>query len=300
MVHQKRVWIIGLVLIIALSGCFREAEDSDVAPTQREVRLADVQEQQTQNAPTRTATLQPTATREPIPIVLSPTADKTLIVGGPPAEDSNTDAVAEVPTTIPTEAPTNTPLETDTPSPTIPTATPTITTVPPAVATVAPPSFGDTGISPTPSRTFTPTREVFAATPTEILPEDECIYLVQGGDTIFGIARDLDVTPDDLYTVNPELALNPDDLQVGQSIRIPGCVSENDVATFPPAQISVTPDVPPTSTTGDKIHVVESGDTLFGIALAYGVSVEDIVAANESLISENTPIFPGDEIIIPR
>ncbi len=282
--------------MVLLGGCFREAEDSNIAPTQREVSLADVQQQQTQNAPTQPATLRPTETREPIPIVLSPTSDKTLIVGGPPI-DNGDNAVAEAPVTVPTDEPTATSAASNTPTSTVPPATPTITTVPPDVATVAPPGFADTGISPTPSRTFTPTLESFGATPTEILPEDECVYLVKGGDTIFGIARDLDVSPEDLYAANPELRQNPDSLQISQALRVPGCVSE--VATFPAAAVTITP-TPTINPSGDVVHVVASGDTLFGIALLYGVDVEEIVAANVNLLSENTPIFPGQELIIPR
>ncbi|PJF44185.1 MAG: hypothetical protein CUN55_05275 [Phototrophicales bacterium] len=289
MFNQWRILLIGLSIMITLGGCFREAKESNVAPTQREVRLSDIQQQQTQNAPTRPATSRPTDTLEPIPIAFSPTPNKTLVIGGPPVSDDDTNTIEQASPTL---------SATNTPTPDIPTATPTITTVPPDEATVAPFGFGDTGISPTPSRTFTPTLEFFAATPTEILPEDECIYLVKGGDTIFGIARELEVSPDDIYAANPELLQNPDSLQIGQALRVPFCVS--DEPTFPPAQISVTPNITSTDTEGNIIHIVQSGDTLFGIALRYDVSVEAIVAANEDLFSENTPIYPGQELIIPR
>ncbi|WP_285250170.1 LysM peptidoglycan-binding domain-containing protein [Pseudarthrobacter sp. fls2-241-R2A-168] len=46
-----------------------------------------------------------------------------------------------------------------------------------------------------------------------------------------------------------------------------------------------------------NVHTVVSGDTLGGISAAYGVSLNDVLAANGLAIS--TIIFPGDQIQIP-
>jgi LysM repeat protein len=45
------------------------------------------------------------------------------------------------------------------------------------------------------------------------------------------------------------------------------------------------------------VYVVESGDTLYSIALEYGVTVADIVAANN--LESSQWIYPGQELIIP-
>lgn len=304
MVYRTVFMVMSVFAVLILSGCFRDAGDSDVAPTQREVRLSDVQAQQTNAAPTRTLTLVSTATGEPIPLQLSPTSDKTLVIGGPPVEDDSDStgdvAVADEPTVEPSEPPATATVITNTPSPTQPSATPTITTVPPDVATVAPPGFGDTGISPTPSQTFTPTLEILA-TPTEIAPQqNECEYLVEGGDTIFGIAREFDLTPEDFYAVNPQLAINPDDLQVGQILRIPNCVTEAEANDASTQSSVISASTTPVFSDGTIVHIVESGDTLSTIAQEYGVSVDDIIAANDDLISVETTIFVGQELIISR
>jgi LysM repeat protein len=49
---------------------------------------------------------------------------------------------------------------------------------------------------------------------------------------------------------------------------------------------------------GGERHVVQPGDSLSGIAALYGVSVAELVEANPGL-SEDTPIQPGQEIVIP-
>ena len=281
-----------------LSGCFRDASDSDKAPTARQVNIQDINTPAT-NTPDRVnPTATASATLEPIPIVISPTSGNTLVVGGPPAEDNNTNSdESESVTTIPATA--TDVLPSNTPTATVPTATPTMTQISRSEATVGRPSFGDTGISPTPSSTFTPTQEVLA-TPTEIVPLDACIYLVQGGDTILAIAEELEISTEELYNSNPELRLNPDSLQVGQQIRIPGCLSDTEQGQSDSGNSS-TENISPTSAapSGTIIHIIVSGDTLFSLAQQYGTTVDAIVAANENLVTENTPIFAGDELIIP-
>lgn len=306
--------LLSLLLLTLLTGCFRDASDSDKAPTAREVNLQDIQAQQSLTPAPFTATTAPAATNTntvaAIPIAISPTTENTLTVGGPPAEDNqenNNTTASENNITPTTEDP---PTATEAPpsataSPTIPTATATITRIPLSEATVGRPSFGDTGISPTPSHTFTPTQEVLA-TPTELLPSDECIYLVQGGDTISAIARELEVDTEALYLANPELRLNPDSLQVGQQIRLPGCVSEDDEegadntnGTSDSEEGENNAGTTLEAPEGSVIHIVESGDTLYSLAQRYNTTVEAIVAANENLITEETRIYPDEELIIP-
>jgi LysM repeat protein len=47
---------------------------------------------------------------------------------------------------------------------------------------------------------------------------------------------------------------------------------------------------------GSQVHTVQSGDTLFGIALAYGVTVDDVVQLNR--ISAGTLLQIGQELIV--
>ena len=46
------------------------------------------------------------------------------------------------------------------------------------------------------------------------------VHIVQGGDTLYRIARTYGTTVDVLLRLNP--GISPDDLQVGMEVRLPG------------------------------------------------------------------------------
>jgi LysM repeat protein len=62
---------------------------------------------------------------------------------------------------------------------------------------------------------------------------------------------------------------------------------------------SAVPSPTPVPTPEQVVHVVKSGDSLSGIAATYGVTVDDILAANPSITDPNK-IAPGDKIVIPQ
>lgn len=97
-------------------------------------------------------------------------------------------------------------------------------------------------------------------------------YTVQRGDTLSEIARDHDVSLQDVIELN-ELS-NPDLIHPGQTILIPGV--DGNLAT---------------------VHVVIRGDTLHRIAAAYSSSAATIARAN-SLGNPNL-ILPGQQLEIP-
>lgn len=74
-------------------------------------------------------------------------------------------------------------------------------------------------------------------------------------------------------------------------------------AAIPPPVAPATSTVLPTATPIPSptpvvvIHVVQAGDTLLGIALQYGVTVEEIAAAND--ITDPTSLQIGQELRIP-
>jgi LysM repeat protein len=170
------------------------------------------------------------------------------------------------------------------------------------VATLAPPGFSDTGISPTPQDIASNPLATLQPTPTEFVEEDECVYTVQSGDTLFSIATSYGFFPEDFQAINPELAVNPNSLYIGQKLNIPECDDgtgtpspstdgEGDVATPTPEGNTAPP--------GSQTYIVQAGDTLFSIALRFNVTVDAIVAATDFLVSAETIIRPGDVLIIP-
>lgn len=134
-----------------------------------------------------------------------------------------------------------------------------------------------------------------------------CIYVVEPGDTAFFIAQDNNISLTELAAANPELD-NLDFLFQGQELNIPGCGLGNSTATpvvadegAAPAEggEEAAPTTPPqTNAAGQTIHIVQAGENLFRIGIRYGVTVQDIVQAN-NFASEDVILNVGQELIIP-
>lgn len=154
---------------------------------------------------TNTATLTSTATRTP-----------TRTATGTPTA-TLTSAFTRTPTPSPTRTPTNTA------SPTLlPTRTFTATSIPPTA---------------TPSATFTPAPLPGTVTPTGCpMPEGWVTYAIRRGDTLFGLARQLGITLDELITLN--CILNPNRLLVGQVIYVPQPLGPTPTPSAVPPQIA--------------------------------------------------------------
>jgi murein DD-endopeptidase MepM/ murein hydrolase activator NlpD len=114
---------------------------------------------------------------------------------------------------------------------------------------------------------------VFAAPPAQ---QGEAVYIVQAGDTLVGIAFRYGTTAQAIALAN-NLA-NPNLIAVGQRLLIPGAATVE-----PPA--------------GQRVHVVQAGDTLHALAVRYGVTVEGIMAANK--LADPDYIEVGQRLLIP-
>lgn len=97
-------------------------------------------------------------------------------------------------------------------------------------------------------------------------------YTVQAGDTLWSIAKKLDVGVEALKTANN---LTTNSISIGMQLKIPGAV--------PPSTSNVT-------------YVVQSGDNLYSIARVYQTTVEDIMKAN-NLTSASLSL--GQTLVIP-
>jgi spore coat assembly protein SafA len=103
------------------------------------------------------------------------------------------------------------------------------------------------------------------------------VYTVQPGDTLSGLATEFNTTVAALLQANPSIT-DASLIYAGQQIVIPSG--------------SIIPN------TGTSVYIVQSGDTLSGIAAAYNTTVAALLQANPS-ITDASLIYPGEQIVIP-
>lgn len=110
----------------------------------------------------------------------------------------------------------------------------------------------------------------------EVTPVAGQVYVVGYGDTLFSIAQAYGISVEVLAEANG--LTYPYTIYVGQELVIP---------------LEGTPRPTPTG----QIYIVQYGDTLYSIALAFGLSVEALAEAN-SLTYPYT-IYVGQRLVIP-
>jgi len=139
---------------------------------------------------------------------------------------------------------------------------------------------GDAPPAPAPAQPSGPTQPEVVIEPIELAEPNEdgsLVHTVGEGQTLWAIADAYDVPLSEIMALN---RLNED------SIIRPG----DEIVIVPaPVQASAEPE-------GPIIHTVEAGQTLFGIAYTYGVTLETILTLNT--LSESSIIHPGDQILI--
>lgn len=138
----------------------------------------------------------------------------------------------------------------------------------------------DVVLLPVPAETATPVPQP-TVVPTPAIQTQP--YMVQPGDTVSTIAEQFGTTSQVLRELN---LLTEDTLQPGQLLRVPNTPAQTTADT-------ATPAVP----AGPYEYTVQAGDTLLSIAIEFGVSTNEIVAANT--LGNPNALFVGQKIIIP-
>ncbi len=146
-----------------------------------------------------------------------------------------------------------------------------------------------TAIPPTATATLAPT-----AGPVGVANVDAyVIYVVEAGDTLGQIAVNTNTTIEAIAQLNG--ITNPRRIFVGQRLRIPSASG----TPVSPAPVSVQPQATPTPlpTTVPVTHFVQPGDTLYGIAARYGVSIVELALLNG--IANYNQLSVGQVLTIP-
>lgn len=105
-------------------------------------------------------------------------------------------------------------------------------------------------------------------------------HRVQPGETVFSISRMYNITQEDFYKYNPE---SRQSLKVGDVVMVPASLSPKPEAV---------------DTNKFHIHIVQEGQTLYGISRQYNVPI-DLITVHNPDIKEQV-IIQGMRLIIPK
>lgn len=267
MVLKRLIPLIGIMLMLA--GCFRQADEPfDTVNSQNAPQSI---------APTQDITIiDPNATNVPLPTTESQQVEptETLIVINPGAGEATatTETILVPPTSTLLTIPTATEATFVTPEPNVEVELPTATPPEESVeATLEP----------------TPTVEGGEVVTTS---NSECDYVVESGDNLFRIAINHGVS---LHALLQENDLSEASIiQPGQVIKIPDC-NANGTSSQPLASEEAPTEAAPSACQ----YTVTSGDTLYDIAIALDVALDDLL--NENDLTGSSIIIPGEVLTIP-
>lgn len=110
-------------------------------------------------------------------------------------------------------------------------------------------------------------------------PTGAVSYVIRPGDTFYTIAQRLGTTIAAITALNP--GVNPNQLQVGQSICVP----------------STGPGPSPGTCPGGTLYTIQSGDTFYGLTTRFGVTLQALIAANPGV--DPNRLVVGQQICIP-
>ena len=119
-------------------------------------------------------------------------------------------------------------------------------------------------------------------------------YTIVGGDTISGIARRFGVSTQSVLTANGLSGSSI--IYPGQSVTIPGSGAPA-LNAVPVAAVSAAPAAPAAVAPVAGNYLIVSGDTVGKIAARFGISTQDLLAANG--LSATSVIYAGRSLVIP-
>ena len=147
---------------------------------------------------------------------------------------------------------------------------------------------------------------ILSGTPAPAAPSGDT-YTVKSGDTLSAIAERLGVSVDELISLNS--ITDPTKLEVGQVLRIPSARVASPTPRRTPAASTPTPKATDSATNtprpavtpreGATTYTVQSGDNANDIALRFGITVEELAAANNTTVDGLRSLQVGDVLVIP-
>ncbi|MBE6286627.1 MAG: LysM peptidoglycan-binding domain-containing protein [Mediterranea massiliensis] len=128
--------------------------------------------------------------------------------------------------------------------------------------------------------------------------QEETYHTIQAGETLYGLGVKYNITAQELIKANPGLSAN--NFRIGQVVRIPK------VEEMPSAATATTPETDAISTEIQapvvpkcrEMHKVKRKETVYSISREYGITQEELIAANPELEGKNK-IKRGTFLCIP-
>jgi LysM repeat protein len=117
---------------------------------------------------------------------------------------------------------------------------------------------------------------------------DDLTYIIQRGDTLWGVSQKFKVSLNKLLNGNSLTKTSV--ISIGQELKIPG-VTESQSAVQ-----TLTFDMPARVYGNGQAYAVKKGDNLTKIAYLYGTSVNDLKSAN-GLVSDH--LMVGQKLVVP-
>jgi LysM repeat protein len=122
-----------------------------------------------------------------------------------------------------------------------------------------------------------------------VLADGPITHIVQPGENLFRIGLRYGVTAQQIASANRLSSVSQ--IYAGQRLVIPSAGAAAAPAYTLPAATT------PTGTAAQTHHVVSSGETLYRIALRYGLSVQALATANH--LSSASYVYVGQRLVIP-
>lgn len=141
---------------------------------------------------------------------------------------------------------------------------------------------------------------VLKKTDTANTPVSGEIYIVEAGDTLWGISKRFGVSMSSIKDVNK---LQADTISVGQRLIIPGLLKSQVTQTTQipsPKAETIVPEGPKPKAIpkpGLSVYKVRKDDSLWRIAQIYGTTIERIAELNG--LPKDAKLVPGQEILVP-
>jgi LysM repeat protein len=133
-----------------------------------------------------------------------------------------------------------------------------------------------------------------AATPA-VIPANGLDYTIQPGDTLIAIAVRYGL---DWVVIAEVNRLSEESLlQIGQIIRLPGVQGVGGPVNAPPSAPIASTEPQTDAVQNSQQHIVQPGDTLLGVALRYGLTWQELAAANG--LTEHDLLQIGQKLVLP-